>query len=57
MQPMPIQPIKTVDPPIDTAYRTWKVNLDGSRTIIDSNSGDQNYVQLQIPFIYEGSGY
>ena len=57
MQPMPIQPIKTVDPPIETAYRTWKVNLDGSRTIIDSNSGDQNYVQLQIPFIYEGSGY
>ena len=59
LEPMqlPIKPIKTVDPPIQRDYRTRKVNLDGSRTIIDSNSGDQNYVQLQIPFIYEGSGY
>jgi len=62
LEPMqlPIKPIKTVDPPIETDYRTWKVNLDGSRTIIYSNdgySGNQNYAQLQIPFIYEGSGY
>ena len=57
---LPIKPIKTVDPPIETDYRTRKVNLDASRTVINSNdgySGNQNYAQLQIPFIYEGSGY
>ena len=50
---LPIQPIKsvvnvptpakTIHPEVEEVYRTWRVNLDGSRILVDSNSSNSSY--------------
>ena len=77
LEPMqlPIQPIKsianeptsihsseTTHPETEHVYRTWRVNLDGSRTLIDSNSSNSGYqttneAQIDVTDKIEGSGY
>ena len=68
---LPIQPIKsvvnkphaiysseTINPETEQVYRTWRVNLDGSRTrsrtLIDSN---ETQIDNFVAGNYEGSGY